>query len=56
MIGIGLLLVSPVFVLMWNLCGVHRACFGRSFCLSRGDHDCTYSNRHMSNRTADCLL
>jgi len=28
-------------------------CFGQSFCPSSGAQDCTYSNRHLSNR---CLL
>jgi len=33
------------FILEW-----HSACFGRSFRPSSGVQDCTYSNRHMSNR------
>jgi len=34
----------------------HPTCFGRSLRPSSGDHDCTYRNRHISNRTADCML
>jgi len=34
----------------------HSTCFGRSFRPSSGIQDCTYCNRHMSNRTDDCLL
>jgi len=34
----------------------HSTCFGRSFRPSSGVHDCTYSNRHMSNRYCYCLL
>jgi len=33
------------FILEW-----HSTCFGRSFCQSSAVQDCTYSNRHMSNR------
>jgi len=32
------------FIYFWNNC----TCFGRSFHPSSGVHDCTYSNRHMS--------
>ena len=39
------------FVLFWN----NSAHFGRSFRPSSGVHDCTYSNRHLSNRYC-CLL
>jgi len=38
------------FVFEW-----HSTCFGRSFRPSSGVQDCTYSNRHMSNRYC-CLL
>jgi len=38
------------FILKW-----HCTCFGRSFCPSSGVQDCTYSNRHLSNRYC-CLL
>jgi len=34
------------FILYWN----NSTCFGRSFHPSLGVHDCTYSNRHMSDR------
>ena len=34
------------FILFWN----YSTCFGRSFRPSSGVQDCTYSNRHMSNR------
>jgi len=33
----------------------HSTCFGRSFRPSSGVQDCTYSNRHLSNRYC-CLL
>jgi len=33
------------FILEW-----HSTCFGRSFRPSSGVQDCTYSNRHLSNR------
>ena len=33
------------FILEW-----HSTCFGRSFCPSSAVKDCTYSNRHLSNR------
>jgi len=33
------------FILEWQ-----STCFGRSFCPSSGVKDCTYSNRHLSNR------
>jgi len=42
--------VSNLFYLEW-----HSTCFGRSFRPSSGIQDCTYSNRHMSNRHC-CLL
>ena len=38
------------FILEW-----HSPCFGQSFRPSSGVHDCTYSNRHMTNRYC-CLL
>jgi len=38
------------FILEW-----HSTCFGRSFRPSSGVQDCTYSNRHLSNRYC-CLL
>ena len=38
------------FILEW-----HSTCFRRSFCLSSGVQDCTYSNSHMSNKYC-CLL
>jgi len=38
------------FILDW-----HCTCFRRSFCPSSGVQDCTYSNRHLSNRRC-CLL
>ena len=38
------------FILEW-----HSTCFGRSLRPSSGVQDCTYSNRHMSNRYC-CLL
>jgi hypothetical protein len=38
------------FTLEW-----HSTCFGRSFRPSSGVRDCTYSNRHLSNRYC-CLL
>ena len=38
------------FILEW-----HSACFGWSFRPSSGVQDCTYSNRHLSNRYC-CLL
>jgi len=34
---------------------LHSTCFGRSFSPSSAVQDCTYSNRHMSNRYC-CLL
>jgi len=34
----------------------HSTCFGRSFRPSSGVKDCTYSNRHLSNRSVDCSL
>jgi len=34
-----------LFILEW-----HCTCFGRSFRPSSGFQDCTYSNRHLSNR------
>jgi len=37
--------VSNYFILEW-----HSTCFGRSFRLSTGVQDSTYSNRHLSNR------
>jgi len=37
--------LSNYFILDWN-----STCFGRSFRPSSGVRDCTYSNRHMSNR------
>ena len=37
--------VSNYFILEW-----HSTCFGRSFRPSPGVQDCTYSNRHLSNR------
>ena len=42
--------VSNLFTLEW-----HSTCFGRSFHPSSGVQDCTYSNRHLSNRYF-CLL
>jgi len=42
--------VSNVFILQW-----HSTCFGRSFRQSPGDQDCTYSNRHFSNRYCSLL-
>ena len=42
--------VSNLFYLEW-----HFTCFGRSFRPSSGVQDCTYSNRHLSNRYC-CLL
>ena len=42
--------VSHLFILEW-----HSTCFGRSFRPSSGVQDCTYSNRHLSNRYC-CLL
>jgi len=38
------------FILEW-----HSTCFGRSFRPSSAVQDCTYSNRHLSNRYC-CLL
>ena len=38
------------FILEW-----HSTCFGRSFRPSSGLQDCTYSNRHLSNKYC-CLL
>jgi len=38
------------FILEW-----HSTCFGRSFRPSSGVQDCTYSNRHLSNRYC-CLV
>jgi hypothetical protein len=38
------------FILEW-----HSTCFGRSFRPSSGVQDCTYSNRHLSDRYC-CLL
>jgi len=35
------------FILFWD----DTTCFGRSFCPSSGVQDCTYSNRHSSNRS-----
>ena len=34
----------------------HSTCFGLSFRPSSRDRDCTYINRHMSNRYCYCLL
>ena len=42
--------VSKYFILEW-----HSTCFGRSFRPSSWIQDCTYSNRHISNRYC-CLL
>ena len=39
------------FILFWN----DSTCFGRYFRPSSGVHDCTYSDRHLSNRYC-CLL
>jgi len=39
------------FILFWN----NSTCFGRSFRPSPAVKDCTYSNRHMSNKYC-CLL
>ena len=39
------------FILFWS----DTTCFGRSFRPSSGFQDCTYSNRHLSNRYC-CLL
>jgi len=39
------------FILFWN----NSTCFGRSFRPSSGVHDCTCSNRHMSNRYCGLL-
>ena len=42
----------PKFILFWN----NSTCFRRSFRPSSGFHDCTYSNKLMSNRYCYCLL
>jgi hypothetical protein len=42
---------SLKIILFWN----KSTCFGRSFLLSSGVHDCTYSNRHVANRYCSLL-
>jgi len=44
-------LFLKLFILVKN-----SACFGQSFRPSSGAQDCTYSNRHMSNKCCYLLL
>ena len=51
-------IIKPTRCTNWSnyfILKCHSTCFGRSFRPSLGVQDCTYSNRHLSNRHC-CLL
>ena len=49
-------IVKPTWYAIFEFIEYHNICFGRSFRLSSGILDCTYSVRYMSHRFVDCLL